>query len=107
MCGASVCPYVQSRSGEEDVCGLGHVGRVQAVVVRHVGMVVVLQGHHVGHKGIHGDLKCLHQVPLLGDTKQNTMSSCGFSPCCIILLHLKVCVICLDDGMLECDLGLT
>lgn len=36
-----------------DICSM------EAVVVGHVGMVVVFQGHHVGNKGIHGDPKSL------------------------------------------------
>lgn len=75
---ASVCPYIQSRSGEKDVRGLGHVGGVQTVVVSHVCVVVVLQGHHVGHKGVHGDLKCFHQVSFLKDTetKEGIIADC-------------------------------
>lgn len=45
--------------------GLSHVGGVQAVVIGHVQVVVVLQGHHVGHKRVGWDLKCLQQVSLL------------------------------------------
>lgn len=36
-----------------DICSM------EAVVVGHVGMVVVLEGHHVGNKGIHRDPKGL------------------------------------------------
>lgn len=40
-------------SGLSDICS------VEAVVVGHIGMVVVLQGHHVGDKCIHRDPKGL------------------------------------------------
>lgn len=45
--------------------GLSHVGGVQAVVIGHVRVVVVLQGHHVGHERVGRDLKRLQQVSLL------------------------------------------
>lgn len=54
-----IITYIQGRSGEEDVCGLGYVSSMQAVMVGHIRMVVIFQCHHVGHKRIHGDLKCL------------------------------------------------
>ena len=41
------------------MCGLADVGGVQAVVVGHVAMVMVFQGHHVGHEGVDGDAECL------------------------------------------------
>lgn len=57
--------YIQCGRRQQNVGGLGYVCGVQAVVVSHVRMVVVLQRHHVGHKRIGRDLKRLHQVPLL------------------------------------------
>ncbi|TNN70017.1 hypothetical protein EYF80_019693 [Liparis tanakae] len=39
--------YIECRSGQQDVSGLGDIGSVEAVVVGHVGVVVVLQGHHL------------------------------------------------------------
>lgn len=61
--------YVQSRCGQQDVGGLCDVSGVEAVVVGHVGMVVVLQGHNIGHKGVDRDSKRLQQIPLLQGRK--------------------------------------
>lgn len=38
---------------------LSDISSVEAVMVGHIGMVVVLQGHHIGDKRIHGDPKGL------------------------------------------------
>lgn len=51
--------YIKSRCGEEDVCGLGDICSMEAVVVRYVAMVMVLQGHHISDKGVDWDAKCL------------------------------------------------
>lgn len=72
--------YVEGGCGEEDVCGLGDVGSVETVVVRHVSMVMVLQGHHVRDEGVDRDTKRLQQLSLLrrekpessGTTSANT-----------------------------------
>lgn len=45
--------------------GLGHVSSVQAVVVGHIRVVVVLQGHHVRHERVRRDLEGFQQIPLL------------------------------------------
>lgn len=45
--------------------GLSHVGGVQAVVIGYVRVVVVLQGHHVGHERVGRDLERLQEVSLL------------------------------------------
>lgn len=45
--------------------GLYHVGSVDVVVVGHVGVVVVLQGHHEGDEGVGWDLKVFQQLSLL------------------------------------------
>lgn len=63
--------HVQGRGGEQHVGGLCDIGSVQAVVVGHVGMVVVLQRHHVGDERLHGDLERLEQIPLLQNNKNN------------------------------------
>lgn len=57
--------YIQSRCGEEDMCGLGDICSMEAVVVRYVSMVMILQGHHVCDKSVSGDTKCLQELPLL------------------------------------------
>lgn len=62
--------HIQGRSGEQDVGGLSHVGGVQAVVIGHVRVVVVLQGHHVGHERVGRDLERLQEVSLLPETKK-------------------------------------
>ena len=49
--------YVKSRCGEKDVCGLSDISSMEAVVVRYVAMVMVLQGHHVSDKGVDWDAK--------------------------------------------------
>lgn len=51
--------YIQSWCGEQYMSRLSDICSMEAVVVGHVGMVVVFQGHHVGNKGIHGDPKSL------------------------------------------------
>lgn len=51
--------YIQSWCGEEYMSRLSDICSMEAVVVGHVGMVVVLEGHHVGNKGIHRDPKSL------------------------------------------------
>lgn len=38
---------------------LSDISSVEAVMVGHIGMVVVLQGHHIGDKRIHRDPKGL------------------------------------------------
>lgn len=71
--------YIQSRRGQQDVRGLGDVGSVQTVVVRHVGVVVVLQGQHERHKGVGRNLERPHQVSLLSATQTGiirTVESC-------------------------------
>ena len=45
--------------------GLGDISSMEAVVVGHIGVIVVLQGHHVGDKRIHRDPKGLQKVSLL------------------------------------------
>lgn len=57
--------YVKGRCGEEDVCGLGDVCSMEAVMVRYVSMVMVLQGHHVSDKGVDWDAKRFQQLSLL------------------------------------------
>lgn len=47
------------------MCGLCDIGGMQAVVIGHVGMVVIFQCHHVGDKCVHGDSKGLQQIPFL------------------------------------------
>lgn len=47
------------------MCGLGDICGMEAVVVRYVSMVMVLQGHHISDKGVDGDAKCLQQLSLL------------------------------------------
>lgn len=47
------------------MCGLGDICSMEAVVVRYVSMVMVLQGHHVSDKGVDWDTKCLQQLSLL------------------------------------------
>lgn len=51
--------HVQCGRGQQHVCRLQHIGCVQAVVVGHVSVVVVLQGQHVPHHGVHGDVEFL------------------------------------------------
>lgn len=51
--------YIKSRCGEEDVCGLGDICSMEAIMVRYVPMVMVLQGHHVSDKGVHWNSKSL------------------------------------------------
>lgn len=51
-------------SGLSDVCS------VEAVVIGHVGMVVVLQGHHVGDERVHRDPERLQQISLLPPRQQ-------------------------------------
>lgn len=53
------------------MCGLSHVGSVQAVVIGHVRVVVVFQGHHVGHERVGWDLERLQEVSLLGRRRTN------------------------------------
>lgn len=45
--------------------GLHHVGSVHVVVVGDVGVVVVLQSHHEGDKGVVGDLEGFQEVSFL------------------------------------------
>lgn len=45
--------------------GLYHICGVDVVVVGHVGVVVVLQGHHEGDEGVRWDLEGLQKVSLL------------------------------------------
>lgn len=45
--------------------GLYHVGSMDVVVVSHVSVVVVLQGHHEGDEGVGWDLEVLQQLSLL------------------------------------------
>lgn len=52
---------------------MSDVRRVEAVMIGHIGMVVVLQGHHVGNKRIHRDPKSLQQISLL-QPRQSTSS---------------------------------
>lgn len=40
-------------------------------MIGHIWMIVIFQSHHVGHKCVHGDLKCLQQVSLLEKQKQS------------------------------------
>lgn len=47
------------------MCGLGDIGGVEAVVVRYVAMVMVLQCHHVGDEGVDGNAEGLQQLSLL------------------------------------------
>lgn len=51
--------YIESGRGEEDVYGLCDIRSVEAVVVRYVSMVMVLQGHHVSDKGVNWNSKSL------------------------------------------------
>lgn len=51
--------YIESGRGEEDVYGLCDICSVEAVVVRYVSMVMVLQGHHVSDKGVNWNSKSL------------------------------------------------
>lgn len=60
--------YIQRGRGQQDVCGLGHVSGVQAVVVGHVRVIVALQGQHERHKGVRWNLERPHQVSLLRAT---------------------------------------
>lgn len=60
-----VLTYIKSRCGEKNMCGLGDICSMEAVVVRYVSMVMVLQGHHVSDKGVNWDTKCLQQLSLL------------------------------------------
>lgn len=62
--------YVQCGGGQEDVCGLGYVGGVQAVVVGHVRVIVALQGQHECHKAVRWNLERPHQVSLLHATER-------------------------------------
>ena len=54
--------------------GLGHVCRVEAVVIGHVGVVVVLQSHHVGDEGVGRDAERLQQIPFLDAMHRDTYS---------------------------------
>lgn len=67
-----VLTYIKSRCGEKNMCGLGDICSMEAVVVRYVSMVMVLQGHHVSDKGVDWDTKCLQQLSLLrrSETKE-------------------------------------
>lgn len=51
--------------------GLGDVGGVDVVVVRHVVTVVVLQGHQVGDEGVQRDFEHVQQVSLLQSDDDN------------------------------------
>lgn len=62
--------YIQCRSRQKDVCGLRYVCSVQAVVVGHVRVIVVLQGQHKCHKGVCWNLERPHQVSLLHVTQR-------------------------------------
>ena len=75
-------PYLQSRGGEEDVGGLNHVRCVDVVVVGHVSVVVVLQGHHQRDESICGNLKGLEQVSLLEMVER---TEGGRVNCCLYL----------------------
>lgn len=65
--------YVQRGRGQEDVCGLGYVSGVQAVVVGDVGVIVALQGQHERHKGVRWNPERPHQVSLLHATRGGKM----------------------------------
>ena len=69
--------YVQSRGGQQHVCGLGHVCRVEAVVIGHVGVVVVFQSHHIGDEGVSRDTERLQQIPFLDPTHKTQIGSNG------------------------------
>ena len=58
--------YIQGRRGQQDVSGLRDVRRVQAVVVGHVGVIVVLERHYVRDECVDRDPKGLQQISLLG-----------------------------------------
>lgn len=45
--------------------GLGDICSMEAIVVRYVSMVMILQGHHVRDKSVSGDTKCLQELTLL------------------------------------------
>lgn len=57
-------------------------------MIGHIRMIVILQCHHVSHKCIRRDLKCLQQVPLLEKQK-------GYYNCYITQLQLdkSTCVV--------------
>lgn len=56
---ACTSTYIESGRGEQDVCGLCDIGSMEAVVVRYVSMVMVLQGHHVSDEGVNWNSKSL------------------------------------------------
>lgn len=45
--------------------GLSDIRGMEAVVVRYVSMVMVLQGHHISDKGVDRDAERLQQLSLL------------------------------------------
>lgn len=57
--------YINLKCGrvEQSVGGLGHIGRVQTVVERIVLDVVILEGHHEGHKGLGRYGQRFEQIP--------------------------------------------
>ncbi len=57
--------HVQSWGVEQDVHGVHDVGRVQAVVVGHLGQVVGLDGQEERHTQAVWNLEDLQEVPLL------------------------------------------
>lgn len=76
-----VLTYIKSRCGEKNMCGLGDICSMEAVVVRYVSMVMVLQGHHVSDKGVDWDTKCLQQLSLLrrSETKEKGSTPCTWA----------------------------
>lgn len=44
---------------------LGHISGVETVVIRHVLVIVILQGHHIHHECVCWDLKRLEQISFL------------------------------------------
>lgn len=60
--------YIQSWCGEQYVSRLSDISSVEAVVVGHIGVVMVLQGHYVGDECVHGNPKSLQKISLLRKT---------------------------------------
>lgn len=70
--------YIQSWCGEQYVSRLSDISSVEAVVVGHIGVVMVLQGHYVGDECVHGNPKSLQKISLLrktGSTRTEVVSA--------------------------------
>lgn len=49
--------YLQSRGGQQHMCGLHHICSVDVVMVSYIRVVMILQGHHEVNEMVYRNLK--------------------------------------------------